>query len=61
MPVHRWVLYGTDLITVLAVFLTLLMLLTQKDIWVTLVILVGVCIVNTVTTIYELDQRRNAI
>ena len=53
----HWAVYWTNLITALVAFLTLLMLIVQKDSWIILAVLVSVCCVNIVLTIYDMNNH----
>lgn len=53
----RWAVYWSNLITALVVLITILMLIVQKDSWLMLAVLAGVCTVNIVLTICDLEQQ----
>ena len=50
----------TQLTTVLVMFLTVLMLIAQNDVWLLVPLAGGIIVINTLTMIYEVEhiQRR---
>jgi hypothetical protein len=53
----RWITFWMNLATALVLFLTVLMLIVQKDSWIVFTVTVSMVLLNTIVSIYDLSQQ----
>lgn len=56
-PTTRWIVFWTNLATALILFLTVLTLVFQKDMWIMIPLAGGVILFNTAMSLYDLQQQ----